>query len=120
RPAAALRRWPGRAAGTFALFPACLWQTGSTPPGPLFPTMWFDRAKCADGLQSLRHYRYDTDDAGRFSKNPVHDHASHGSDGLRYVATAMNGEKRRLYGEGKRATPPPRLGWRSSAQAWMR
>jgi hypothetical protein len=25
----------------------------------LFPNMWFDRDKCADGVQALRYYRYD-------------------------------------------------------------
>jgi phage terminase large subunit len=24
----------------------------------LFPVMWFDRERCADGVQALRHYRY--------------------------------------------------------------
>src|SRR5215469_12047376 len=71
----------------------------------MFPTMWFDRAKRADGLLSPRHHRCDTDDAGRFSKNPLHDHASHGSNALRYVTTATNGDKRRLYGGGKRTNP---------------
>jgi len=53
----------------------------------LFPNMWFDRENCADGLNCLRHYRYEVDpETGMFSKNPKHDQYSHGADALRYVA----------------------------------
>src|SRR5215831_12153631 len=37
--------------------------------------LWFDQTRCADGIQSLRYYRYDVD--GQFSKQPAHDAASH-------------------------------------------
>lgn len=72
----------------------------------LFPTMWFDRSRCADGLQSLRHYRYDVDDSGRFSRQPVHDEASHAADALRYVCVAASGEKPARFNSRPRA---PRL-----------
>lgn len=86
----------------------------------LFPTMWFDRERCADGVQALRHYRYDLDPNGQFSRNPLHDAASHGSDALRYVAVAMQ-EVRRV----KYPTVPPRqraqIEPRQRANtAWMR
>ncbi len=43
----------------------------------LFPAMWFDRERCADGVQALRHYRYDVDpNTGQFSRQPLHDAAS--------------------------------------------
>ena len=70
----------------------------------LFPTLWFDRDKCADGLQSLRHYRYDLDPNGQFSRNPLHDQASHGADALRYCAVAMQEARRASYP----TTPPPK------------
>lgn len=54
----------------------------------IFPLCWFDRDKCADGLQSLRHYRYDTDEGGKFSRKPLHDESSHASDSFRYFAVA--------------------------------
>jgi len=73
----------------------------------LFPNMFFDRVKCADGLQSLRHYRYDVDPTtGQFSRAPLHDAASHGADALRYCAVAMQEAKRAAYQLPK---PPPRL-----------
>ena len=40
----------------------------------IFSSCYFDRENCADGLQCLRHYRYEVDpDSGQFSRNPLHD-----------------------------------------------
>ncbi|GJD72565.1 PBSX family phage terminase large subunit [Methylobacterium goesingense] len=56
----------------------------------LFARCWFDEDLCADGLQALRNYRYDVDPATQqFSKNPLHDWASHGADAFRYFAVAI-------------------------------
>jgi phage terminase large subunit len=53
----------------------------------IFPNIWFDRENCADGLNCLRHYRYEVDpDTGMFGKNPLHDQYSHGADAFRYIA----------------------------------
>jgi phage terminase large subunit len=58
----------------------------------LFPTIWFDRTNCADGLQALRHYRYDVHpDTRQFARQPLHDQASNASNALRYCAVAMKG-----------------------------
>jgi phage terminase large subunit len=74
----------------------------------LFPTLWFDAERTADGLQSLRHYVYDVDSAtGQFSRNPRHDFASHGADALRYVCVAMQEAGRKTY--GTKQGPPRRL-----------
>jgi phage terminase large subunit len=54
----------------------------------LFPVLYFDREKCADGLQALRRYRYSVDDDGRVSKHPLHDINSNGADALSTCATA--------------------------------
>jgi len=60
--------------------------------------MWFDKEKSADGIQALRYYRYEVDpNSGQFSRNPLHDAASNGSDALRYVAVAMQGPRRAQY-----------------------
>jgi phage terminase large subunit len=73
----------------------------------VFHTMWFDQARCADGIQALRYYRYDVDaDTGQFSKQPADDHASHASDALRYVVVAMQGLRRARYID---APKPPKL-----------
>jgi len=55
----------------------------------IFPQCWFDQAKCADGVQNLRHYRFEVDpDTGNFSKNPMHDSNSHAADAFRYLAVS--------------------------------
>jgi len=56
----------------------------------IFGKTYFDDNRCADGLQCLRHYRYETDpDRGTFKNEPLHDWASHGADAFRYFAVAM-------------------------------
>lgn len=56
----------------------------------LFPRCWFDADKCADGLNALRRYRYGVNpETGQWSREPLHDDASHASDALRYFALAM-------------------------------
>jgi phage terminase large subunit len=52
----------------------------------IFPNCYFDREHTADGLACLRQYRYEVDpDTGQFSRNPLHDHYSHGADAFRYI-----------------------------------
>lgn len=61
----------------------------------IFPKSYFDREKCADGLQSLRHYRYAFDEKLQtFQRAPLHDWASHDADGLRTMAVGIKEERR--------------------------
>ena len=86
----------------------------------IFPTMWFDRGKCSDGLQALRRYRYDVNSDGRVSRNPLHDDASHAADSLRYCCVAMQGFRQARYMEPP--PKPPRLyepGPRSGGLGWL-
>lgn len=56
----------------------------------IFPKCWFDSEKCADGIQALRHYRYELDDKlGSLKREPLHDWASHPADAFRYLAVAI-------------------------------
>jgi phage terminase large subunit len=59
----------------------------------IFNRMWFDANKCSDGLQCLRHYRYEVDEQKGFGRVPIHDMYSHGADALRYLATAIRDPK---------------------------
>jgi phage terminase large subunit len=53
------------------------------------PRMWFDRFKCADGIEALRQYQSEFDEKARtFKDNPKHDWTSHTSDAMRYLAIA--------------------------------
>jgi phage terminase large subunit len=57
----------------------------------MFGRCWFDRNNTHDGLQCLRHYRYDVDpDTKQFSQKPLHDTYSHGADAFRYIGLMVN------------------------------
>jgi phage terminase large subunit len=57
----------------------------------IFVNCWFDRENCHEGLQCLRHYRYDVDpDTKQFSRTPLHDNYSHGADAFRYIGLMVN------------------------------
>lgn len=61
----------------------------------IFSRVWMDKDKCADGIQSLRHYRYDFDEnLGTYKRTPLHDWSSHDSDGFRTMALAVKEQER--------------------------
>ena len=61
----------------------------------IFSKCYFDRENCHEGLQCLRHYRYDVDpETGRFSQKPLHDNYSHGADAFRYIGLMINEPKK--------------------------
>lgn len=61
----------------------------------LFPQCWFDEEECSDGLQALRHYRFNVVN-GQFSNEPVHDWASDGADAFRYMGIALRERREKL------------------------
>lgn len=53
----------------------------------LIPRCYFDKKKCAQGIEALRNYRKEYDEKRKEYKNkPYHDWTSHGSDAFRYFA----------------------------------
>lgn len=57
----------------------------------IFSRCYFDRQNTEEGLQCLRHYRYDVDpDTKMFSAKPLHDEYSHGADAFRYIGLMIN------------------------------
>jgi hypothetical protein len=55
----------------------------------LLPRCYFDRRKCADGIEALRQYRADFDEKAKtFNDKPRHDWTSHSADAFRYMAMA--------------------------------
>ena len=59
----------------------------------LFPRLWFDAVKCADGLNVLRSYQKLYDDKRQmYLDEPYHNWASHGADALRYFAVGWHDE----------------------------
>lgn len=63
----------------------------------IFDRCYFDVEKCAEGIDALRHYHYETEPNSRgiISRDPVHDWTSHGADGFRYFAVMSKPPKRR-------------------------
>lgn len=57
----------------------------------VFPSVYFDREGCDQGIQCLRHYRWKKNTDGIVvSKEPLHDEWSDGADGFRTFAMARN------------------------------
>lgn len=104
-----------RAAGfTVRITPKTSVSNGINAARTLFPNVWFDAEKCADGLNALRRYRYDVDaENGQFSDKPLHDDASHAADAFRYLAVALRERKSPM--ENVKASRPEVRG----ASAWM-
>jgi phage terminase large subunit len=51
---------------------------------------WFDKTKCARGIEALRSYRRDYDDKRKvYRPAPLHDWSSHGADAFRYFASGF-------------------------------
>ncbi len=57
----------------------------------VWPRCWFDESKTARGLECLQNYRRELNEKlGEFRSTPVHDWASHGADGFRYMAVSID------------------------------
>lgn len=61
----------------------------------IFPRCYFDRKNTEEGLNCLRHYRYDVDEHGTFSQKPLHNIYSHSADAWRYIGLMVNEPKKR-------------------------
>jgi phage terminase large subunit len=81
----------------------------------IFNRCWFDQDKCAEGIQALKHYRYEKDEAMSDSKHevykrePLHDWASHPADAFRYFAVSIR-EPEREKARVEAQAPPVRVG----------
>ena len=74
----------------------------------IFSKCYFDRQNTEEGLQCLRHYRYDVDpDTKMFSPKPLHDEYSHGADAFRYIGLMINEPKKAPIQKSYRAP----VGW---------
>jgi phage terminase large subunit len=60
----------------------------------IFNRCYFDRENCDEGLQCLRHYRYDVDEDGSWSQKPLHNQYSHGADAFRMLGLMVNEPKK--------------------------
>lgn len=75
----------------------------------IFNRCYFDKDKCSEGLQDLRHYRYDIDpESKQLSGRPLHDHHSHAADAFRYFAIAIKDDA-----PARKAARVRLVGWRA-------
>ena len=59
----------------------------STPSRATLPVCYFDAEECADGIKALKNYRKEWDeDKACFRDKPLHNWASNGADGFRYLS----------------------------------
>ena len=58
----------------------------------ILPRCWFDKDKCAAGIDALKSYHRDWDETKKtFHDRPVHDWASDPADAFRYLALGLDG-----------------------------
>jgi len=75
----------------------------------IFNKCYFDRQNTEEGLQCLRHYRYDVDpDTKMFSAKPLHDEYSHGADAFRYIGLMINEPRKAQPQKASQRVP---IGW---------
>lgn len=68
-------------------------QDGIQAARKMFPRVWIDAEKCADGIEALKQYQREWDDDKKtFKDKPRHDWTSHASDGFRYLAVCWQKE----------------------------
>lgn len=75
------------------IVPGLSLQDGVQAARKTFPVAWFDVEKCEDGIEALRQYRREWDDAKKcFRDNPLHDWTSHYADAFRYACIVWREE----------------------------
>lgn len=65
--------------------------------------------RCGDGVESLRQYHYEYDEARKqFTSKPLHDWTSHSADGFRYLACVAKVTRSLMEKPKTQAAPPAR------------
>jgi phage terminase large subunit len=85
-------------------------EQGIAQARTIFGKCFFDSEKCADGIQALRHYRYEVDEdksdpSGKrvnLRKVPLHDWASHPADAFRTAAVMIREPEKKKEQEKRR------------------
>jgi hypothetical protein len=101
---------------TFALAPNIPVEDGIHAVRMLLPRCYFDMDKTKAGREALQHYRRDYNQRlNEFKATPVHDWASHGADGFRYLALALRAPKE----QPKEHEPQMRYAGQRQGAGWM-
>lgn len=64
-------------------------QLGINAVRTVFGRLNIDEVRCADALQAWRHYSYEIDEHGQWSKEPKHDENSHYADALQTLGQSI-------------------------------
>ncbi len=68
-------------------------EDGITNTIAFLPRCWFDKTKCARGIEALTLYRAEYDDKRMIIKTkPLHDWTSHAADAFRYLAMTLDSQ----------------------------
>jgi hypothetical protein len=79
----------------FRVIPRMKVADGINAARMLIPKCYFDRDKCAEGLEMLRQYRQEWDERKKiFRDHPRHDFTSHAADSFRYLAIGLENKQR--------------------------
>ena len=80
-----------------------------------FNRMWFDKRKCADGIDALKQYQEKMDEKRGIALGPLHNWASHASDAFRIgvVATEEPRIRERMEEREQQGLLPTAGGWMS-------
>lgn len=74
----------------FKVIPRMKIADGINAARMIIPKCYFDRDKCAEGLEMLRQYRQEWDEKKKiFRDQPRHDFTSHAADAFRYLAVGL-------------------------------
>lgn len=103
-----LMRQAGR---SVRIVPKLLVTDGLNAARTVFPQCRFDREKCADGLQALRHYQWGplNEGTGVRKREPQHSWASHGADSFRGAAIALKQPPAKAEAKPSGPVRPPRV-----------
>lgn len=79
---------------TFDIAPKLPIDDGINAARTIFNRLWFDKERCARGIDALKNYTKEWDEPNKIYKNkPEHNWASHGSDAFRYFAVSYSKEE---------------------------
>jgi hypothetical protein len=79
----------------FKVIPKMKVADGINAARMLLPKCYFDRDKCATGVEMLRQYRQEWDERRKmFRDHPRHDFTSHSADAFRYLAIGLENRQR--------------------------
>ena len=80
----------------FEVAPKLGLEDGINAARTIFNRCWFDKEKCASGIEALQNYRRDYNTRiDEFKATPLHDWASHGADAFRYFAVSYKAPQKK-------------------------